>query len=143
MFTPHTAVEMLSARSLPLHRPGGRCFACARPRGLRTRVTGLAGVLVAALLWTTPLDIARAGEADHEQARRALQAGEVMPLATVLERLARSHPGQVLEVELESSHGRWIYEIRLLQPDGHLAKLAVDARNAEVLRVRGPGAARR
>lgn len=98
---------------------------------------------MAALLWAAPLDAARAGEADHEQARRALQAGEVMPLAAVLERLARSHPGQVLEVELEREHGRWIYEIRLLQPDGQLVKLAVDARNAEVLRVRGPGAARR
>ncbi len=138
MFTPHTAVEMFPLRSSLPPRRGTAC------RGdLRARAAGLAGVLVAALLWAAPLDAARAGEADHEQARRALQAGEVMPLTAALERLARSHPGQVLEVELEREHGRWIYEIRLLQPDGQLVKLAVDARNAEVLRVRGPGAARR
>lgn len=86
---------------------------------------------------------AQASEADHEQARRALQAGEVMPLASVLERLARSHPGQILEVEMERERGRWIYEIRQLQADGRLVKLEVDARSAEVLRIRGPGAARR
>jgi len=38
---------------------------------------------------------------DHDRARDAVQAGQVLPLKTVLERLERHHPGQVLEVELE------------------------------------------
>mgnify|MGYP000685699465 CR=1 FL=1 len=46
--------------------------------------------------------------------------GQVLPLGTVLERLAREHPGQVLKVELESERGRWIYEVRLLQSGGRL-----------------------
>lgn len=71
---------------------------------------------------------------DHDRARAALQAGEVMPLAKVLEAVARNHPGDVLEVELENEDGRWIYELKLLQKDGTLLKLDVDARNAEVLR---------
>lgn len=76
---------------------------------------------------------ARGGD-DHERARQAVQAGQVLPLRTVLERLEREHPGQVLEVELERDGDRWHYEIKLLQPDGRLLKLLLDARTADVLR---------
>lgn len=79
---------------------------------------------------------ARADERDHDRARAALQAGEVLPLGAVLQRVARSHPGDVLEVELEREQGRWIYELKLLQPGGGLLKLEVDARSGEVLRSR-------
>ena len=73
------------------------------------------------------------GRRDHERARAAVQAGEVMPLAKVLEHLAATHPGQVLEVELERDEGRWLYEVRLLHRDGRLMKLKLDARTAKVL----------
>lgn len=87
-------------------------------------------MLVATLLASAP---ARA-DGDHDRARAAVQAGEVLPLKTVLERVARSHPGEVLEVELESEDGRWVYEIKLLQAGGRLVKLEVDAATGEVLR---------
>jgi len=70
---------------------------------------------------------------DHERARAAVQAGEVMPLPQLLQKLQRSHPGQVLELELEREDGRWIYEVKLLQAQGRLLKLAVDASSGEVL----------
>ena len=79
---------------------------------------------------------ARADDKDHELARRALQAGEVLPLRTLLERLAATHPGEVLEVELERDDGRWIYELKLLQPGGELRKLKLDARSGELLQDR-------
>lgn len=71
---------------------------------------------------------------DHDQARAAVQAGKVLPLKTLLERIERDHPGQVLEVELEQERERWLYEIKLLQPDGRLLKLELDAATAQVLR---------
>jgi uncharacterized membrane protein YkoI len=73
---------------------------------------------------------------DHQRARAAVLAGEVLPLPTVLERIQRSHPGQVLALELEHEDGRWIYELKLLQPGGRLLKLEVDARTAQVLEPR-------
>jgi len=100
---------------------------------LRPPVLPAAGAALLAL--GLALAPARADD-DHERARAALQAGEVLPLATVLERLQRSHPGQVLEVELEREHGRWVYEIKLLQADGRLLKLALDARSAELLKLK-------
>ena len=91
-------------------------------------------VLCAAALAVPPGSAS--GKDDHDRARQAVQAGQVLPLPTVLERLQREVPGQVLEVELEQERERWIYEIKLLTPAGQLTKVKLDARTAEVLRVR-------
>jgi uncharacterized membrane protein YkoI len=97
----------------------------------------LASLMLAGLL---AAPIAQASDKDHERARQAVQAGQVMPLPAVLEKLATTHPGQVLEVELErerrDGNEGWVYEIRLLQPDGQLIRLELDAKSAEVLRSR-------
>jgi uncharacterized iron-regulated membrane protein len=76
-----------------------------------------------------------------DRARAAVQAGELLPLDQVLQRVQRSVPGQVLEVELEREGGRWVYEIHLLQAGGRLLKLQVDGRTAAVIRQRGRAAA--
>jgi Peptidase propeptide and YPEB domain len=86
--------------------------------------------LLAAAFLTVP---ASASDKDHDRAREALKAGQVMPLRTVLERLEREHPGQVLDIEIEEEHGRLIYEVKLLQDDGRLIKLELDAKTATVL----------
>ncbi|HNT39682.1 MAG TPA: PepSY domain-containing protein [Rubrivivax sp.] len=75
-------------------------------------------------------------EHDHDLARRALEQGQVLPLRSVLDKLERELPGQVLKVEFEREDGRFVYKIRLLQPDGRLAKLEVDAVDGRVLRVK-------
>jgi len=77
---------------------------------------------------------ARSRDDDHVRALQAVQAGQVLPLRSVLERLEREHPGQVLEVELEEDAGRWVYEIKLLQAGGQRIKLELDAKTGEVLR---------
>lgn len=64
---------------------------------------------------------------DHERAHRARMAGQIKPLSEVLRDLARQHPGQVLEVELERDHGTWMYEVKVLTPEGRVRKLKVDA----------------
>ncbi len=94
---------------------------------------GLAAFLLAALFqpgaWAS-------GMHDHERARAAVEAGQVMPLPALLERLQRTHPGQVLELELELEGGQWIYEVKLLQANGQLLKLELDAASAQVLKVK-------
>lgn len=101
--------------------------------------TRLAALLLCLLL--QPVALA-SKDGDQDRARAALQAGEVLPLPRLLERLQLTHPGQVLELELERDDGRWIYEVKLLQAGGRLLKLEVDARTAEVLRVKGKPLAR-
>lgn len=81
-------------------------------------------------------------EHDHELARRALERGTALPLRSVLDRLEREYPGQVLKVEFEREGGgegggeRFVYKIRLLQPDGRIAGIKVDAQDGRVLGIR-------
>ena len=100
-------------------------------------LAALRSALAALLLSACALPIAWGGSrGDHERAHAAVRAGEVLPLATLLERLQRTHPGQVLELELDREDGRWIYEIKLLQANGQLLRLELDAGTAQVLEVR-------
>lgn len=105
-------------------KSGLPAFTIARP---------LATMLLAAVM-AAPF-AARADRVDHERVRQAVQAGEVLPLPVVLERLQREQPGQVLEVELEQAKGsgQWLYEIRLLKAGGGLVKLKLDARTGAVV----------
>jgi len=96
------------------------------------KTLAIATLLAAAAL--TPL--ASLADGDHDSARAALQAGEVLPLHVVLERVARDHPGNVLEVELEREQDQWIYELKILQSGGSLRKLKVDAKTAAIIRQR-------
>ncbi|MCC7485825.1 MAG: peptidase [Burkholderiales bacterium] len=97
----------------------------------RRRVFAL---LATALLLASGAGPGRArDERDHDRARRALEAGEILPLRTILERVERDTPGQVMEVELERKDGRWIYEIKMLRAGGSLVKLRVDARDARLI----------
>jgi uncharacterized membrane protein YkoI len=78
---------------------------------------------------------------DHDRARQAVEAGEVLPLRTILERVEREYPGQVVDVELEREHEskdksgpeRWVYKIKLLRTGGALVKLKVDARTGAII----------
>ena len=74
---------------------------------------------------------------DHELAREALAAGQILPLRTVLERIRKDYPGEALEVELEEKSGRWVYKVKMLRPDGGVSKLLLDARDASLLGVGG------
>jgi len=76
---------------------------------------------------------------DHERARAAREAGQALPLPQLLQRLQGAHPGQVMALELERDDGRWVYKVKLLQPDGQLSKLKLDARTGEVLRIKTKG----
>lgn len=70
---------------------------------------------------------------DHNQARAAMESGQVLPLKTVLDQLERQRPGKVLEVELERKGSGWFYEIKQLEAGGQLVKLKVDAKTGELL----------
>ena len=75
------------------------------------------------------------GHGDHDLARQALEHGRVLPLRTVLDKVEHDYQGQVLKIEFEQEDGRFIYEIRVLQRDGRMAKLKVDAVDGRVLKI--------
>lgn len=72
---------------------------------------------------------------DHDDAREAVEHGQALSLARILPLALRAVPGEVLEVELESEHGRYIYEIEILARNGRVRKVILDARTGDVLGV--------
>lgn len=89
-------------------------------------------MLMALALPGTRVSVA-ADNADHDRARQAVEAGDVLPLRSILERVEREYPGQVMEVELDREKGEWVYEIKLLRKGGALMKLKVLARDGTIL----------
>jgi uncharacterized membrane protein YkoI len=97
----------------------------------RRTLTGLFIWIMVAMLGT---GVSYAADnADHERARQAVEAGDVLPLRTILDRVERDYPGQVMEVELDREKGEWVYEIKLLRKGGALMKLKIQARDGTIL----------
>lgn len=94
--------------------------------------------LILLLFVALPGPLAHAGEhrSDHDVAREALERGDVLPLRSVLDLIERQYEGQVVEIEFEHDDGRFIYEVRLLQNDGRVIKLEVDAADGRVLKIK-------
>jgi len=70
---------------------------------------------------------------DHETARRLSEAGEILPLETILEHAQQLQPGRVIEVEFEQDHRQYIYEIEILNARGVVWELELDARTGQLL----------
>lgn len=87
------------------------------------------------IVWCLTLGVSQArASSDHEQARAAVQSGQILPLQTVLRKVEEQHPGIFLEAELEKDDGVWVYEIKLLQASGQRLKLKVDAATGKMLK---------
>lgn len=104
---------------------------------MRTVVTRWPVLVLTGLLCIAAEHPAVADEDDHDRARRALEAGEVLPLRAILDAVERNFVGEVIEVELEREHGAWIYEIKMLAPGGSFLELELDARTARILKAEG------
>lgn len=69
---------------------------------------------------------------DHDDARRAVEAGEIRPLADILTTIKGKLPGEVVGVKLEREAGAWVYELRVVDDKGRLFEINVDAKSGEV-----------
>lgn len=87
-----------------------------------------------ALLLTLPCAWA---DDDHDVARELRQQGKVLPLSEILSRAGLDKRDQVLEVELEKKHGRLVYEVETLNPNGVVKKRLFDAKSGKPLPMDG------
>ena len=70
---------------------------------------------------------------DHDEALRLKQSGEILPFETILKKAKQHHDGKVLEIELEKKHGRYIYEIEILDSEGILWEMKINAADGNVV----------
>jgi uncharacterized membrane protein YkoI len=73
-------------------------------------------------------------EDEHDHARRLRRKGAIVSLETVADAVQRVRPGELLEVELERERGRYVYEVEILDADGHVWELRFDARDGSLLK---------
>lgn len=76
--------------------------------------------------------------------RKAVEAGELKPLAEILAGVQARHAGKVVDVDLERGPGgQRVYEITLIKDNGQRAKIIADAVSGqEVIRAHGQAAPR-
>jgi uncharacterized membrane protein YkoI len=91
-------------------------------------------VLIAFVATVLMAPFARADDDDHEHARRALERGDVLPLAQILDIVGGRLGGQLVDVEFDEKDGRFVYELKVMSPGGRLSEIEVDAATAAILK---------
>jgi uncharacterized membrane protein YkoI len=88
----------------------------------------IAGSLLACLLLLT-----MSHADDHNAAKRLKESGDIVPLATILKTVSTTHPGRVLDAELQHQHGRPVYHVELVDAQGVVWYLRFDATQGTLL----------
>ena len=89
-------------------------------------------LVICTLLMSGP---AFAQNSDQARARSATQSGDALPYSQIRERVQRDHPGKVLDAELNRDR----YKVRVLDDQGSVTDVTVDARTGEPMDVEGGG----
>jgi len=99
---------------------------------LQTAIRALA--LALSLLIGSAAPAAYAG--DHDTARGVVEAGEARPLNEILKIVEGKLPGEIVRVKFERENGLWVYEFRVVNGEGRLLEVYVDARSGEIRRIK-------
>ncbi len=92
-------------------------------------------ILVVLGLLAAPI-FAPADHRNHDDVKRLRDAGEILSLGAVIENYRRLRPaGRILEADLEHEHGRYVYELTVLQHDGSVVEMEYDAQTGELLEI--------
>jgi len=74
-----------------------------------------------------------AADEDHELARKLRESGAILALEDIARQARAAKPGELLETELEKKHGRYIYEVEILDSAGQVWELKLDAANGRLI----------
>jgi uncharacterized membrane protein YkoI len=76
---------------------------------------------------------ARADNMSPERVRELVESGEILPLEQILKQNEAGLGGRIIEIELERKRGTYIYEIKVLRPDGRTREIEIDARTGAIV----------
>jgi uncharacterized membrane protein YkoI len=91
--------------------------------------------LAAALVIALAAGAARADDVGPEVAKRLLSEGRIKPLSEIISGVQAKVPGEVLEVQLELDDGIYVYELKLLRPNGKVQEVEADAASGSILKI--------
>lgn len=89
------------------------------------------------LLCALMLTLAPPGLAvDIDEVMRLKESGAIMSLEDLLEKVRREYPGRIIEIELEKENGKYVYEIDLVDENGIVWELELDASTGDLLKLK-------
>ena len=68
-----------------------------------------------------------------QQIRKMVSQGKILPLETILKINKPLIEGTLLDLEVESEHGKIIYELEFLRQNGDVVELIIDAKTGKLL----------
>jgi uncharacterized membrane protein YkoI len=71
----------------------------------------------------------------HDAARQLVESGRIRPLDGIVGTVAEQVPGKLIETKLEQEHGQYVYEVKILRPDGRVQEVEVDAASGKILKI--------
>lgn len=90
-------------------------------------------VLMLSLLVGLPLMGPTKAGRDHGEIRRLHRSGQILSLEAIIANHRRHYPGgKLLEAELESEEGRYVYDLKILGDDGVVREFEYDANSGEL-----------
>lgn len=90
--------------------------------------------LLAVLLALVYLPRADSGESAISAGRLSAK-GDILSLEKISQKARSYKPGEILEVELEKKHGRYIYEVEILDAASQVWELKLDAKSGQLLKM--------
>jgi uncharacterized membrane protein YkoI len=81
-------------------------------------------------------DDKKSGHDERESAEEVYsgtKSGKILPLAKILDKVRKNHPGEVIETKFEHKGDALVYEIYFLDDAGRRVEMYVDARTGEVI----------
>jgi uncharacterized membrane protein YkoI len=88
-------------------------------------------IVVVAILAAVP---AWADSLSADRVRALVERGEILRLEEILKRNEARLGGRIIEIEIERKRGTYLYEIKVLLPDGRYREVKIDARTGRLLR---------
>ncbi len=70
---------------------------------------------------------------DAEECRILMQAGEILSMAQLMQRVSTLSEGKIIDTQLLQKEQSYIYEMEIAGTDGMVSMLYVDARNGNVV----------
>lgn len=115
-----------------MHKPAMKAAAVLLPMLLV--VTGAQAKPCAKVTYHAPGDFE--GEIDQDGARAAVKRGDAAPFQKILQKVQPRIHGEIVGQKLEQHQGVWLYEFRVIAPNGHMRYLHFRARTGQPYQVR-------
>ncbi len=88
--------------------------------------------MLLSFMMLSPLQVAMAND-DYIEAKRLLDSGDILSLEVILKNVRQILPGKILEVELEKEGEHIVYEIEILDRNGVIKEIYIDAKTGKLL----------